>query len=108
MGVAGAGDADPRGVVEVSLAVDRLDPRALAALDDEVGVSAPDRWHAASQIEPGLSIGLQPGLFLRLCSPGQKVGGVLIHSRCVSWLAWLRQRCGSVDGKVRASPSSSR
>ena len=90
MSVAGVGDPDAAGVVEVALAIDRLDPRAGRALHHEVGVSGPHRWHAGAQCRP----------------IGQKVGGVLIHSRRVSPLASLRQRCGMVDGKVRASPAS--
>ena len=90
MSVARVGDPDAAGVVEVALAIDRLDPRAGRALHHEVGVSGPHRWHAGAQCRP----------------IGQKVGGVLIHSRRVSPLASLRQRCGMVDGKVRASPAS--
>ena len=45
VGVAGVGDADPRGVVEVPLALGRDQPRALAVVDDEVRDPAPDRRH---------------------------------------------------------------
>ena len=43
VGVTGVRDPDPAGVVEVALAVDRLDPGADAALHHEVGVARPDR-----------------------------------------------------------------
>ena len=69
---------------------DPRDPREQR--DDEVRVASPDRGHAGAQ---GLPV-------------GQKVGGVLIHSSRLSPRASLRQRCGSVDGKVRASPARSR
>ncbi len=52
MGVAGVRDPDPAGVVEVALAVDRLDPRADAALHDQVRVARPDRRDAAPQLRP--------------------------------------------------------
>ena len=42
MGVAGVGDADPRRVVEIALAVAGDQPRALAAVDVEVRDPAPD------------------------------------------------------------------
>ena len=95
MRMPGADHADPRGVVEVAFATDRLQPGAGAALDDQVGVAGPDGRHAVAQRQPRRRI-------------GQKVGGVLIHSSRVSPPASLRQRCGRMDGKVSESPSASR
>ena len=87
--VAGVGDADSARVVEVAGPIDRLDPGAGGPLHHEVGVARPDRWNARAQRGP----------------IGQKVGGVLIHSNRVSPPASFRQLCGSVDGKLSASPA---
>jgi len=45
VGVAGVGDADPRGVVEVAVAVGGHEPRALPVLHDKVRDPAPYRRH---------------------------------------------------------------
>jgi hypothetical protein len=66
VGMAGARHPDPGGVVEIPLAANRLDPGTRAALDDQVGVAAPDRWHRLAKVEPGAGVGSELGLFLNL------------------------------------------
>ena len=68
MGMAGVRDADPAGVVQVSLTVDRLDPRAAAALDHEVGVARPHRRDAIPTREPGGRVVRALGLGHRLAT----------------------------------------
>ncbi len=92
MGVPGVRHPDAARVVEVALAIGRRQPGAGGPFDDEIGIARPRGGHPGAEGGP----------------VGQKVGGVLIHSNRLSPPASLRQRCGSVEGKVSASPGRSR
>ena len=93
VGVPGARHPDPRGVVEETVALEGLDPGPLAALDDKVGVSAPDRWNPATQVEPRAGVGGHAGL-LDSAHRSVRVGAAV--SRCRPSQSWTAMKPNAI------------